>query len=301
MSEPTTDPVIEAEEIEGRPEAPRREAMAAAMALVRMDPQALMARALEMGNLEALEKLIDMAERVQTISARQAYREAMAEFQRLCPPIRRNRTARIESDKGSYTFHYASLGHIRRLITPFMAPLGLSYSFESGDETAKPGHVRRRCRISHSAGHSETGAWMEIPIQEGRGGANSAQRVGIARTYACRYALEDATGITAEDDTDGAVPGEGASARPVDTATGEVLEPVISANQVTRFWAIARGPSLKWSDPEVHALLVHLALEPSVAKIPKARYEEVIEEWIRKPEKLLLKLRGAEPAAKETP
>ena len=171
--------------------------------IVRLDPQALIAQAIEKGSgMDTLERLVALAKEVNAERARGAWYAAMAEFQRRCPAIKKTGRADIRSAKGSYSYRYAPLDEITSTIQPVMGELGLSLSWRSRVE---PAQVIVSCRISHVLGHHEESGDIAIPIVQGDGtGATPPQRVGIATTYAKRYSLLGIIGMAPEDDDDGA-------------------------------------------------------------------------------------------------
>jgi len=181
-------------------------------ALARLDPQALIQTAVESGaGIETLERLVALARDVRAQQASEAWHHAMAEFQRTCQPIVKTRTAQIASKRtGSrYSYSYAPLGEIMQKILPVMGPLGLSVSFRVRHEAQQ---VIAVARVSHEMGHHEESGEVAMPVTQDDGtGANPAQRVGIASTYAKRYALLAIIGLTAEDDTDAHGAGDGSS------------------------------------------------------------------------------------------
>lgn len=176
--------------------------MSEAKAIARIDPQALLTRAVE-GNasVETLERLFALAKDVREVQAREAWNEAMAEFQRRCPPIKKTKTAEIVTAKGFYKYSYAPLDEIVEIIRPLLGELGLSISWSSRVE---PSRVIVSCRIAHVLGYAENSGEISMPIPDAsdRGGGNPAQRVGSALTYARRYSLLQVTGLAPEDDDD---------------------------------------------------------------------------------------------------
>ena len=174
--------------------------MAETKALVRIDPQMLLTKAVE-GNasIETLERLVALAREVREVQAREAWHEAMAEFQRRCPAIKKTNKARIETSRGSYSYSYAPLDQIMEAIRPLLGELGLSVSWWSRVE---PQRVVVFCRIAHVLGYSESSGEISMPIPDAqeRGGGSPAQRVGSALTYARRYSLLQVTGLAPEDD-----------------------------------------------------------------------------------------------------
>ncbi len=167
-----------------------------------LDPQALISRALDTNApVETLEKLVALAKDVHGEMARRAWYDAMAEFQRTCRPIKKNETAKIQSARGSYSYSYATLDEITGAVMEAMGPQGLSVSYRISHEADR---VIATCRISHSLGHHEESGPVPIPIEKGEMGANSAQRIGIATSYAKRYSLLAITGLAPEKDEEAA-------------------------------------------------------------------------------------------------
>jgi len=206
------------------------------VALARLDPQALIQAAVEHGSgIETLERLVALAKDVRAQQAKEAWLSAMAEFQRTCPQIKRSRKANIPTrGGGSYSYSYAPLAEIISKIQPVMGPLGLSVSFRVHHEKDQ---VIAICQVAHELGHSEGSGEVAMPVTQGDTGANPAQRVGIASTYAKRYALLAILGIAPEDDTDAhgageqvvtmpqraSAPQEPVAKKPANVWTGKVL------------------------------------------------------------------------------
>ena len=171
-------------------------------ALVRIDPQYLIQKAVEANaSIETLERLVALAKDVREVQAREAWHEAMAEFQRRCPSIKKTNTAQIATAKGYYSYKYAALDEIMETIRPLLGELGLSVSWSSRVE---PQRVVVACRIAHALGYSENSGEISMPVPDSqdRSGGNPAQRVGSALTYARRYSLLQVTGLAPEDDDD---------------------------------------------------------------------------------------------------
>lgn len=241
--------------------------------LARLDPQALITKALETGaGIDTLERLVALAKDVREVQAKEAWYEAMAEFQRKCPAIKKTKEARIATRSGpGYAYRYAPLDEIMSVIQPVMGPLGLSVSWRSRVE---PTQVVVSCRVSHTLGHHEESGEIAMPIVQGDGtGATPPQRVGIAATYAKRYSLLGIIGLAPEDDDDAAQPPRS------DVRTEEELplpgHGTITEPQQKRFWAIAREH--KWTDEQIHDLLTSRQLN-STKEIPVVAYDGMIEQ-----------------------
>lgn len=171
-------------------------------ALVRntIDPQALLQAAVEGGaGVDQLERLVALAREVRADQAKEAWHLAMAQFQAKCPAIKKSK----DVNAGRFSYSYAPLGEIMSTILPVMGPLGLSVSYRVRQDEKQ---VVAICRISHESGHYEESGDVSMPIvfADPTSGANPAQRVGIANTYAKRYALLAIIGLAPEDDADGA-------------------------------------------------------------------------------------------------
>jgi hypothetical protein len=244
-------------------------------ALARVDPQALIEKAIEANaGIETMERLVALAKEVREITAREAWYAAMAEFQRLCPAIKKTKTARM----GKYSYRFAPLDEICSTIQPVMGPLGLSMRWTTpkieGDK------VTVACLISHTLGHVESSGDIVMPImaalqraEGGEAGANAAQRVGIALTYGKRYALLGILGMAPEDDDDAQQAGGATHEEERGEAAPGHDESPISEPQAKRLWAIAREQL--WSQDEVKALLAKHGIEETRA-IPRSKYDALI-------------------------
>lgn len=238
-----------------------------------LDPQSLISQAISIGTpVETIEKLVDLAIRMREVQAREAYSAALASFQKECPPILKLERARIRTKTGpGYEYSYASLDGVLDVAQPVANEHGLSISWKTRTDGKS---AFAKCVLRHALGHNEEGDEIAIPIeqtQEGGTGASPAQRVGIALTYAKRYAALSALGLAPEkgEDTDGKT-GNGRTQEPSGDDPGQVT--TISEGQVKRFWAIARSSG--WTEPEVKTLLGKHGVE-STSAIPTTSYDEL--------------------------
>jgi hypothetical protein len=170
------------------------------VALAHIDPQALLSMAIEKGaGIETLERLVNLTKEIRAWTAREAWYQAMAEFQKRCPIIKKSKSAKIATRTGgSYSYSYAPLDEILSTIQELMGELGLSVSWRTRVE----GHaVVANCWIAHQLGHHEESGDIVMPFQND-GRMNPAQVVGSASTYAKRYALLAILGMAPEDDDD---------------------------------------------------------------------------------------------------
>lgn len=156
----------------------------------------LMSIAVERGMApESLEKLFGLYERDQAIQAQRAFAKAMADLQAEAPVIHKNKRV----DTGKYQYNFAELDFIANTIRPFLERHGLSYRFDSQVDGQV---VAVKCIVTHRDGHSEATRFA-CPTQ-GMAGANAAQQTASALSYARRYALLLAFGLSTGDlDDDG--------------------------------------------------------------------------------------------------
>jgi hypothetical protein len=169
------------------------------VALARLDPQALLAKAIETGaGIDTLERLVTLAKDIRQVTAREAWYEAMAQFQQTCPAILKSKTAKIVTARGSYSYSYATLEEILGVVQPLLGQLGLSVSWRQKHD---PHAVEASCVVAHKLGHQEESGFIAMPYgTDGR--MNPAQAVGSALTYARRYSLLAILGLAPEDDDD---------------------------------------------------------------------------------------------------
>lgn len=218
--------------------------------------------AIEKGvDVEVLERLVALQERVTERNARAAFFEAVAAFQEECPEIAKSKTANIATRGGAgYGYTYAPLEEIARTIRPVLKRHGLSYSFDA----ALSGEVMQVvCVLRHVEGHEER-ASFPVPVDT-KAAMSGAQKNGAALTYGRRQSLIAVLGLTTADpDTDapeparrrrGPAPGE-ATITDQQLADLEVLAAEVGAD-VARFCA--------WLG--VGAL----------AEIPAAQYERAVQ------------------------
>jgi len=133
-----------------------------------------------------------------------AWAAAFVAAQAEMPEIPKARRATIRTrDGGQYAYSYADLPAILAAVSPVLAKhgLGVAQSVEIVD-----GGVAVRTRIYHVGGHVEELGPLVLPAGE------DARAVGSAITYARRYSLCAALGISADEDDDAATAGKSVSA-----------------------------------------------------------------------------------------
>lgn len=131
-------------------------------------------------DIDKMERLLQMQERVQSRNAEIAYSEAFSEMQPHLPAI--NRNAQIVH-KGTVISEYAEWADISKAISPILSSYGFSLSF-------KPSVVEGKTAVTailrHKSGFKDE-ATLPLPTDTS-GAKNAVQAVGSTLTYAKRYA-----------------------------------------------------------------------------------------------------------------
>ncbi len=116
---------------------------------------------------------------------------AMAKVQAELPKLERDRTVEVVSQKGSYSYSYATLANLSEAVLPLLAKHGLSFIAMPG--SSSEGRMSLNYRLMHESGEALTG---EFPISAEGG----IQQLGGRITYARRYVLAAIVGIAADED-----------------------------------------------------------------------------------------------------
>lgn len=141
-------------------------------------------------DIEKLEKMLDMQERILDRNAEQAFNAAMAKMQGDLPRVAR--TAKGQSSR------YAPLEDINNRVMPVLQANGFAVTF-SVKQLEK--EIRVVTKLIHRDGHSES---TEISLpHDTSGNKNNVQAVGSSISYGKRYGICAILNISTGDDTDG--------------------------------------------------------------------------------------------------
>lgn len=160
--------------------------------------------AIEKGvGVDALEKLVALHERVSDRAARTEFAAALSDFQKECPPIAKDSTAKITTRSGgSYSYQYAELDHIAAKVRDPLHTRGFSFSWDSSTEGKMLTAV---CTLRHVNGHSEKASFT-LPV-DSASAMSEQQKYVAALSFAKRMSLVQVLGLTTSDpDTDGMDP-----------------------------------------------------------------------------------------------
>jgi hypothetical protein len=133
-------------------------------------------------NVEKLERLLAIQERLLADQRRTSFMAALGDLQAKLPQI--SKAGRITDRDGALRNRYAKIEDIDMAIRPLCAEFGFAFSFDS---KATAGGTEYSCKLSHRDGHSETKA-LVLPLDSGAG-RNAVQSAGSSISYAKRYLL----------------------------------------------------------------------------------------------------------------
>lgn len=149
-------------------------------------------------DIDKMERLLQMQERIMERQARAAYMAALADMQPELPEI-------PENGKGHGNIKYALWEDINELIKPVLGRHGFSLSFRTGQQDGK---IIVTGVLSHREGHSEE-TTMHLPT-DSSGSKNAVQAVGSSTSYGKRYTAQALLNLTSRnEDDDGKASGVG--------------------------------------------------------------------------------------------
>lgn len=149
-------------------------------------------------DVEKLERLMAMQEKMLDREASQEYTRAMVRVQSEIQGVTR--------DKANPQTHsrFVSLEAMKKAVVPVYAREGFALSYGEAD-CPKENHVRVTCKVMHSGGHSEN-FFYDCPIDDKgiQGAVNKTPTHGKASavTYGERYILKLIFNITIQDEDD---------------------------------------------------------------------------------------------------
>lgn len=147
--------------------------------------------------VETLERLFALHKEVEAEKAKSAYVQALANFQQACPVIEKKKKV-MNKDGQSVRYMFAPLDDIVSQIKDILGKNGLSYTWTVVNDTTG---MTATAKITHVKGHSETSSFT-VPVDT-EGYMTAPQKNAAAQTFAKRYALCNALGIsTGDEDTD---------------------------------------------------------------------------------------------------
>jgi hypothetical protein len=147
-------------------------------------------------DIDKMERLMAMHERMLARQAKAAYNAALAELQPKLPIVMER--GGITNAAGKVQSKYALWEDVVKAITPVLSDHGFALSFRigrDGDRQTVTGI------LSHSGGHSEE-TTMSLPMDMS-GSKNAVQGVGSTVSYGKRYVTQAMLNLASGDDDDG--------------------------------------------------------------------------------------------------
>lgn len=201
-------------------------------------------------NVENMERLFQLKERVEQREAERLYSEAKNDAQAMMPQIMR--TGKNETTRSSY----AELDEIAAKVDPIAHKHGFSMSFGT-DNSPLENHYRVTCRLRHRGGHFED-FFADVPADtvgmKGNQNKTATHGFGSTMSYARRYLKLMVWDIATTDD-DGNAASTGA---PIDFTDLETLK--------ARCAAVGRTE-------EQFAKFLKI---PALSHLPAARFREAL-------------------------
>src|SRR5258708_7588833 len=153
-------------------------------------------------DVDRLERLMQLYERLQARSAEEQFNAAMSSAQKQMRPIA------ADSENPQTRSRYASYAQLDRALRPVYTEYGFGLSFDTGD-SPKEDHVRVLCYATHGGGHART-YHIDMPA-DGKGAKGGdvmtkTHAAGAAMSYGMRYLLKMIWNVAVgEEDRDGNV------------------------------------------------------------------------------------------------
>jgi len=157
-------------------------------------------------DLDRMERLLVMQERLTARRAEQEFISAMATFKIHAPRIEKSKAVGYTNRDGTFTgYKHATLGTVCQAAISGLGAVGISHRWDL--EQLQGGAVVVTCVLTHRGGHSTKTSLTGAPDDSGK--KNAIQQVASTVTYLQRYTLLAATGLaTDEQDDDGVAAGQ---------------------------------------------------------------------------------------------
>lgn len=155
-------------------------------------------------DIDKMERLLQMQERVMARNAKASYTEALSAMQPELPVIKERGEIKHGENKPVQS-RYARWEDINEAIKPVLSAHGFALSFRTGQAEGK---IVVTGVLSHRDGHSEE-TTMHLPV-DASGSKNAVQAVGSSTSYGKRYTAMALLNLTSRgEDDDGKAAGFG--------------------------------------------------------------------------------------------
>jgi ERF superfamily len=155
-------------------------------------------------DLDRVERLLLMHEKITAKQAEKAFIEAMAKFKETAPRIMKAKLVSFPTqDGGTTSYRHATLGAVCQAAVAGLGAVGISHRW---DLSTADGKITVTCVLTHTGGHSTKTVLAGAADASGK--KNAIQQVASTITYLERYTLLAATGLATEDQDDDGVGGD---------------------------------------------------------------------------------------------
>ncbi|PDT47294.1 ERF family protein [Sinorhizobium fredii] len=187
-------------------------------------------------DIDKMERLLQMQERIMERQAKAAYDAAYADMQNDLPEIVER--GGIKDRNGNVQSKYALWEDINEAIKPVLAKHGFGISFRTGQHD---GRIVVTGVLSHRDGHREE-TTMELPTDTS-GSKNAVQAVGSSTSYGKRYTAQALLNLTSRGEDDD---GQAAGAKVITAEQRSELQEIIEkiGGDVATFCQWAKVDSL---------------------------------------------------------
>lgn len=153
-------------------------------------------------NAETLATLLKMRDDEIARVAKLAFDGAMVEFKKNAPKIVKDKHVFFSGKDGKRDTDYwhATLPNVVAQVIDGLAAVGISHAWKT--KTSEGGEINVACILTHDGGHVDVTPFPPVK-PDITGNKNPIQAIQSAKTYAQRYSLLDAVGLSAADDDDG--------------------------------------------------------------------------------------------------
>lgn len=157
--------------------------------------ETLISQAIEKGvDVAVMERLYALRTEMKKEWAKEQFDLAMANFQGVCPVIKKTKS--VPTSSGQVAYSYAPIDVVVSQVRGLLKQNGLSYTIKTEVGTDK---VKSICIVKHISGHNEESE-MEVPFGVKTNVMSNSQVVAAASTFSKRYAFLNAFGIMTGDD-----------------------------------------------------------------------------------------------------
>lgn len=197
-------------------------------------------------DLDKMERLLSMHERIIERQAKASYSASLAQMQPELPMI--GERGGIKNKDGVVQSRYALWEDVVSQITPVLSRHGFALSFRTGNDA---GGVTVTGVLSHRDGHSEQ-TTLTLPI-DASGSKNAVQSVGSSTSYGKRYTAAALLNLRTGDVDDDGQAGGGGFITEAQAADIEALITEVGANRAfflkyLKAESVERIPASKYSN-----------------------------------------------------